>query len=138
MTAMLYPKLFKVSVPEVGVYDLLNFHKYTTGKGWTDEYGNPEEREDFLFLKDHSPYHIAAKKEYPGMLIMGANFDDRVKSFHSYKLAAKLQEKQLGEEKILLHMTQYAGHGRRNGSAKEYNRYLATKWTYLIQNLMDK
>jgi len=41
------PELYQAAIPAVGVMDMLRFNKFTVGWGWTQEYGSPEDAEEF-------------------------------------------------------------------------------------------
>ena len=111
-TMLQYPELFKVAIPQVGVLDMLRFHKFTIGWAWESDYGAPEEEEDFKNLLSYSPYHNIKKGAcYPTTLITTAARDDRVVPAHSYKFAARLQEGQGCNNPILLRVESRAGHG---------------------------
>lgn len=106
------PDLFAAVIPQVGVLDLLKFHKFTIGWAWMCDYGNPENPADYRYLLSYSPYHNIAKgRAYPATLITTADCDDRVVPMHSYKFAARLQELQGGENPILLRVYSNTGHG---------------------------
>jgi prolyl oligopeptidase len=111
-TMLQYPELFKVAIPQVGVLDMLRFHKFTIGWAWESDYGAPEEEEDFKNLLSYSPYHnIEEGACYPTTLITTSSRDDRVVPAHSYKFAARLQEGQGCNNPILLRVESRAGHG---------------------------
>ncbi len=117
-TMLQYPELFKVAIPQVGVLDMLRFHKFTIGWAWESDYGAPEEEEDFKNLLSYSPYHnIEEGACYPTTLITTSSRDDRVVPAHSYKFAALLQEKQGCNNPILLRVESRAGHG--SGTPKD-------------------
>jgi prolyl oligopeptidase len=106
------PELFAAAIPEVGVLDMLRFHKFTIGRKWMGEYGNPETPSDFPFLYRYSPIHqLRLNQVYPPTLIMTADHDDRVVPAHSFKFAAALQLAQGGPGPILLRLQKGAGHG---------------------------
>jgi len=89
------PELFKVAVPKVGVFDMINFEKYTVGKYWSEEYGNTNVQPEFENLLLFSPLNsIKENVNYPTTLIITSKNDDRVPPFHSYKFAARLQNRQ--------------------------------------------
>ena len=111
-TMLQYPELFKVAIPQVGVLDMLRFHKFTIGWAWESDYGAPDEEEGFKNLLSYSPYHNIKKGAcYPTTLITTSARDDRVVPAHSYKFAARLQEGQGCNNPILLRVESRAGHG---------------------------
>jgi prolyl oligopeptidase len=105
------PDLFNTVFAQVGVMDMLRYHKFTIGWGWACEYGNPEEEEHFKNILTYSPLHNIEEKDYPSILVMTADHDDRVVPVHSYKYLATLQEKNTSNRPILLRLDQKTGHG---------------------------
>ena len=106
------PDLFGACLPAVGVMDMLRFHKFTAGRYWVDDYGNPDVLEDFLVLAKYSPYHNLKKgTKYPPTLITTADTDGRVVPGHSFKFAARLQEYHGGDAPVLIRIETKAGHG---------------------------
>ena len=117
-TMLQNPELFKVAIPQVGVLDMLRFHKFTIGWAWESDYGSPDEEEDFKNLLTYSPYHnIKEGFCYPTTLITTSARDDRVVPAHSYKFAARLQEGQGCTNPVLLRVESRAGHG--SGTPKD-------------------
>jgi prolyl oligopeptidase len=109
------PDLFGAAVPEVGVMDMLRFHKFTIGWAWTSDYGSADNPEEFKTLYAYSPLHtIKAGTKYPPTLVMTADHDDRVVPAHSFKYAAAMQAANSGLEgsgPILIRVETRAGHG---------------------------
>jgi prolyl oligopeptidase len=106
------PDLFGAAVPQVGVLDMLRFHKFTIGWGWVSDYGSADNPDEFKALYAYSPLHNIKKGTvYPPTLITTADHDDRVVPGHSFKFAAALQEAQEGSNPILLRVETKAGHG---------------------------
>jgi prolyl oligopeptidase len=109
------PDLFGAAVPEVGVMDMLRFHKFTIGWAWTSDYGSADNPEQFKALYAYSPLHtIKAGTKYPPTLVMTADHDDRVVPAHSFKYAAAMQAANSaleGSGPILIRVETRAGHG---------------------------
>lgn len=105
------PDLFAVAIPEVGVMDLLKFNQFTIGKAWESDYGSPQNKREFESLLKISPYHNLAKKDYPAVLVLTADSDDRVVPAHSFKYAARLQELNTSQKPTLIRVETSAGHG---------------------------
>ncbi len=109
------PDLFKVAIPQVGVMDMLRFHKFTIGFNWIADYGSSDNAEEFPALHAYSPLHnIKAGVKYPATLITTADHDDRVVPAHSFKYAATLQEKAAKDTPILIRIDTKSGHGASN------------------------
>ncbi|MBC7904567.1 MAG: S9 family peptidase [Gemmatimonadaceae bacterium] len=109
------PDLFKVAIPQVGVMDMLRFHKFTIGWNWIAEYGSSDNAEDFKNLYAYSPLHnIKTGINYPATMITTADHDDRVVPAHSFKYAATLQEKNTGPNPVLIRIATNSGHGASN------------------------
>jgi len=117
------PELYKVAIPQVGVLDMLRFHKFTIGWAWESDYGSPDKKEEFENLLSYSPLHNIKKGEcYPTTLITTAERDDRVVPSHSFKFAAKLQEYQGCQNPILIRIEGRAGHGAGTPKDKQINQ----------------
>jgi prolyl oligopeptidase len=109
------PDLFKVAIPQVGVMDMLRFHKFTIGWNWIAEYGSSDNAADFKNLYGYSPIHnLKEGVNYPATLITTADHDDRVVPAHSFKYAATLQEKYKGANPALIRIDVNSGHGASN------------------------
>ncbi len=109
------PELFKVAIPQVGVMDMLRFHKFTIGWNWIAEYGSSDSAEAFKNLFAYSPIHnIREGQNYPATMITTADHDDRVVPAHSFKYAATLQDKHKGSNPVLIRIDVNSGHGASN------------------------
>jgi prolyl oligopeptidase len=116
-----HPELFGAAVPEVGVLDMLRFHRFTIGWAWKSDYGDPEDPEQFGWVRAYSPLHnIVPGREYPPTLVMTGDHDDRVVPGHSFKFAAALQAAQpsASSHPILIRIETSAGHGLGKPTAK--------------------
>lgn len=107
------PDLFRVAVPQVGVMDMLRYHKFTIGWNWASDYGTSEDsKEMFEYLYGYSPLHnLKPGTAYPATLVTTADHDDRVVPAHSFKFAATLQECHQSDNPVLIRIDTKAGHG---------------------------
>lgn len=129
------PDLARVAFPAVGVLDMLRYHKFTAGAGWISDYGSAEEsKEMFEYLLGYSPLHNINEAEYPATMITTADHDDRVVPAHSFKFAATLQEKQIGDNPILIRIETKAGHGAGKPTSKIIEGQ-ADKWSVMFYNM---
>ena len=130
------PDLFKVAFPEVGVLDMLRFHRFTVGKGWIPEYGCADSsKTQFDFLYKYSPYHnLKPGTNYPATMVMTADHDDRVVPAHSFKFAARLQEYNKGDNPVLIRIEKSAGHGA-GMSTDQVIKTTADRYAFFFYNL---
>jgi len=107
------PDLMKVALPAVGVMDMLRYHTFTAGAGWSSDFGTSEESKDmFEYIYKYSPVqNVKEGIKFPATLITTADHDDRVVPAHSFKFAAQLQAKQAGNNPVLIRIETNAGHG---------------------------
>uniref|UniRef100_UPI0026F356D8 prolyl oligopeptidase family serine peptidase n=1 Tax=Mesonia mobilis TaxID=369791 RepID=UPI0026F356D8 len=135
------PDLMKVALPAVGVLDMLRYHTFTAGAGWAYDYGTAEDsKEMFEYLYNYSPVHnVKDGVEYPATLVTTGDHDDRVVPAHSFKFAAELQEKQTGNNPVLIRIETNAGHGAGTPVSKTIEQYADiygfTLWNMGFKNL---
>jgi prolyl oligopeptidase len=129
------PDLFAVAIPQVGVLDMLRYHKFTVGWGWAVEYGSSDKEEDYKYLIRYSPLHNLKKGVcYPATLITTADHDDRVVPAHSFKFAATLQEAQGCDKPTLIRIDAKAGHGAGKPTSKTIDE-AADIWSFMFYNM---
>jgi prolyl oligopeptidase len=130
------PDLMAVALPAVGVLDMLRYHTFTAGAGWAYDYGTAEDsKEMFDYLKGYSPLHnVKANTQYPATLITTGDHDDRVVPAHSFKYAAELQEKQAGDDPVLIRIETEAGHGAGTPVSKTIEQY-ADIFSFTLYNM---
>ncbi len=129
------PELFKVAIPQVGVMDMLRYHKFTIGWAWACDYGTSESRDEFNYLMGYSPLHqVKDGVEYPATLAFTADHDDRVVPAHTFKFMAALQAGQRGENPVLLRIETKAGHGAGKPTAKQIDE-TTDLWSFVFYHL---
>jgi prolyl oligopeptidase len=85
------------------------YTKFPPGPSWIEEYGDPDNPEDWAFLQEISAYHLASDAvTYPPVFIWTSAADDRTHPGHARKMGAKLQA--LGQ-RALLYEPKEGGHG---------------------------
>jgi len=125
------PDLFAAVSPGVGVMDMLRFDRFTAGRYWIDDYGDPSKEGDFRLLRAYSPYHnIRAGEDYPAIMVTTADTDDRVVPGHSFKYAAALQAAPIGNKPHIIRIETRAGHGSGKPTDKLIDEY-ADLWAFL-------
>ena len=129
------PDLVKAAVPQVGVMDMLRYHKFTIGWAWASDYGTSETKEGFSTLYKYSPLHnIRDNTNYPATLAFTADHDDRVVPAHTFKFIATLQEKYKGSNPILIRIDTKAGHGAGKPTSKSIDE-ATDLWSFLFFQL---
>ncbi len=124
------PKLYNGIVAQVPFVDVVTTMlddsiPLTTGE--YDEWGNPNEKSYYDYMKSYSPYDNVQAQEYPNMLITTGLHDSQVQYFEPAKWVAKLRELKTDSNLLLLDINMEAGHGGASGRfeslkevAKEY------------------
>ncbi len=106
-----HPDLFRAIVSYVGIYDMLRVELTPNGGFNVTEYGSVEDLDQFRALYAYSPYHrVPQGGKCPSMLLITGENDPRVDSWHSKKMAARLQDASPGSV-VLLVARPDAGHG---------------------------
>ena len=126
------PELFNAVVCQVPLLDMKRFDKLLAGASWVEEYGDPDNPDDWAWLQNYSPYHNLDKdKDYPRVFFTTSTRDDRVHPGHARKMVAKMNE--MGKPNLYYENTE-GGHG---GAAnnKQQAKIQALMYTYLINEL---
>ncbi|MDA9072170.1 prolyl oligopeptidase family serine peptidase [bacterium] len=129
------PDLMKVSIPGVGVLDMLRYHKFTIGWAWAGEYGRSDtDEENFKNLLSYSPLHnVKEGVEYPATMVVTGDHDDRVVPAHSMKFISELQAKHQGANPVLVRVDVNAGHGAGKPTEKVIEEW-ADVWSFVLWN----
>ena len=129
------PDLFGVAIPQVGVMDMLRFHKFTIGWAWTSDYGSADDPAGFRYLSAYSPLHnLKPGTRYPATIVTTADHDDRVVPGHSFKFAAALQAAQGGPAPTLIRIETKAGHGAGKPTSKRIDE-AADIYAFVVKNM---
>ncbi|OPX07788.1 prolyl oligopeptidase family protein [Mycobacterium sp. AT1] len=87
-----YPELFGALVCSVPLLDMKRYHLLLAGASWVAEYGDPDDPDDWAFIREYSPYqNISADRDYPALLMTTSTRDDRVHPGHARKMTAALE-----------------------------------------------
>jgi oligopeptidase B len=124
------PDLFKAVVSQVPFVDVLNTMLDASIPLTTSEYiewGNPNEKPAFEYMKQYSPYDNIAKKSYPTILVKVSVNDSQVPYWEGAKYVAKLRDMKTDNNPLLLKVNFGAGHG---GSSGRYDALKETAFDY--------
>lgn len=126
------PELFGAVVCQVPLLDMRRYNQLLAGASWMDEYGNPDDPEDWAFIRRYSPYHnVFADRDYPRVFFTTSTRDDRVHPAHARKMVARMQEQ---GHNVLYYENIEGGHGgSANNTQAAYMQALA--YTYLWEEL---
>jgi prolyl oligopeptidase len=103
------PDLFGAIVCQVPLLDMRRYHRLLAGASWMEEYGNPDDPRDWLFLRRYSPYHnLRPDVAYPRTLFTTSTRDDRVHPAHARKMVARMRAQ--GHD-VLYYENIEGGHG---------------------------
>ena len=128
------PDLFKAVVAHVPFVDVLNTMLDATLPLTTSEYiewGNPNEKPAFEYMKKYSPYDNIVAKDYPSMLVKVSLNDSQVPYWEGAKMVAKLRSTKTDDNPLLLKVNMGAGHGGSSGRY-DYLREVAFDYAYIL------
>jgi oligopeptidase B len=112
------PELFHgvlASVPFVDVVTTMLDDSIPLTTGEYDEWGNPNEKEFYEYMKSYSPYDNVSEQQYPNMLITTGLNDSQVQYFEPAKWIAKLRELKTDKNILVMYTNMDVGHGGASG-----------------------
>ena len=124
------PDLFKAVVAQVPFVDVLNTMLDASLPLTTSEYiewGNPNEKTAYDYIKKYSPYDNIHKADYPAMLVKVSLNDSQVPYWEGSKFVSKLRDYKTDHNPLLLKANMGAGHG---GASGRYDAYHETAFDY--------
>jgi len=105
------PDLFRAAICLGPLLDMTRYHLFDFAAGWAEEYGSPEDEQDFHCLLGYSPYHrVQDGAGYPAILLISGDADTRCNPMHARKMAARLQAANHSKYPILLDYKPNWGH----------------------------
>ena len=131
------PDLFSVvlaGVPFVDVRNTMLDASLPLTIGEYEEWGNPQEKPYYDYIKSYSPYDNVEAKPYPSMLITGGLNDPRVSYWEPAKWAAKLRALKKDGHILLLKTNMGSGHFGASGRY-EYLKETAFNYAFLLTAL---
>ncbi len=112
-TVTMRPDLFKTVIPGVPFIDVLNTMSDSkiplTVEEWT-QWGNPNEKEDYEYMKQYCPYTNIKNTEYPNMYLTGGLHDPRVPYWEPLKFLSKIREYKTDKNIQVIRMETEQGH----------------------------
>ncbi|MCW2261449.1 MULTISPECIES: S9 family peptidase [Sphingobacterium] len=96
-----------------------------------DEWGNPNEKEAYYYMKSYSPYENIEGKEYPNILVTTGLHDSQVQYFEPAKWVAKLRKMKTDNHVLLLKTDMEYGHGGASGRF-DYLKDIALSYAFLF------
>jgi len=128
------PDLFKAVVSQVPFVDVLNTMLDASLPLTTSEYiewGNPNEKAAYDYMKKYSPYDNVAKANYPAILVKVSLNDSQVPYWEGAKLVAKLRSMKTDNNPLLLKTNMGAGHGGSSGRY-DYLKEVAFDYSFML------
>jgi oligopeptidase B len=131
------PDLFRAAIVQVPFVDVLNTMLDATLPLTTEEYiewGNPNIKEQYTWMRAYSPYDNLKAAAYPNMLVNVSYNDSQVPYWEGTKYLAKIRTLDTGKNATLLHVTMGAGHG---GAAGRYDALndVARNFAFFLSSL---
>jgi protease II len=133
--ANMRPDLYKAIILDVPFVDVVNTmldEKLPLTTGEYEEWGNPNKKKDYEYIKSYSPYDNVAQQNYPPMFFFTGLNDSRVGYWEPAKMVAKLREYKTDNNILLLKTNLYSGHGGDSGRYSSY-KDLAMKYALIFE-----
>jgi len=112
------PELYNgvvAAVPFVDVISTMLDETIPLTTGEYDEWGNPNDKEYYDYIKAYSPYDNVAAIAYPNLLITTGLHDSQVQYWEPAKWIAKLRDYSTSKNALLMHTDMETGHGGASG-----------------------
>ncbi|MNE36947.1 Protease 2 [compost metagenome] len=128
------PELYKGVIAQVPFVDVITTMlddtiPLTTGE--YDEWGNPNEKKFYDYMKSYSPYDNVKAQDYPNMYVSTGLHDSQVQYWEPAKWVAKLRTLKTDKNVLFLDTNMDAGHGGASGRF-EALKELAKEFSFLL------
>lgn len=133
--ANLRPDLWSGVVSQVPFVDVVNTMLDETIPLTTNEYdewGNPNNKDAYYYMKSYSPYENVEAKNYPNILVTTGLHDSQVQYFEPMKWVAKLRALKTDKNVLLLKTDMDYGHGGASGRF-DYLKDVAMVYAFLFK-----
>jgi len=132
--ANIAPELYNGIIAQVPFVDVVTTMlddtiPLTTGE--YDEWGNPNVKKYYNYIKSYSPYDNIKSQDYPSMYVSTGLHDSQVQYWEPAKWVAKLRVFKTDKNAIYLDTNMNAGHGGASGRF-EALKELAKEFTFLL------
>ena len=124
------PETFKAAIVQVPFVDVLSTMLDETLPLTTEEWiewGNPNEKKAYDYMRKYSPYDNITAQNYPNMLVEISLYDSQVPYWEGAKFAAKVRDMKTNDSIVLLKTNMGAGHG---GSSGRFDRLKEIAFDY--------
>jgi len=131
------PDLFKAVVSQVPFVDVLNTMSDASlplTVAEFEEWGNPQIKSEYEYMKTYCPYTNLEKKAYPAILVRTSLNDSQVMYWEPAKYVAKLRSLKTDSNPLIFQINMAAGHGGSSGRY-DYLREVAFDYAFLLSQL---
>ncbi len=128
------PELYKgivSAVPFVDVLTTMSDESIPLTTFEYDEWGNPENKDEYMYMKTYSPYDNIYKANYPSVLVTTSLFDSQVQYFEPAKYVPKLREYSTSGNPVFLNINLVGGHGGKSGRLDSLNE-IARDYDFIL------
>ena len=125
------------NVPFVDVITTMSDPSIPLTTGEYKEWGNPENKEEFDYIMQYSPYDNISELNYPSILVTGGLWDSQVQYYEPAKYVAKLRDFNKSQNPILMKMNMSAGHSGVSGRFESLKE-VAMEYAFLLRIDSDK
>ncbi len=128
------PELYNgviASVPFVDVITTMLDETIPLTTGEYDEWGNPNDKKYYEYMKSYSPYDNVGAHDYPNMLVTTGLHDSQVQYFEPAKWVAKLRDNKTNNNLLFLDINMDTGHGGASGRFESLKE-IAKEYAFLL------